>query len=102
MRLPFSSSQPSLIVQSATNHAGVVLDPSLASSLTQTHSIAIDSLHKIWVKAAEGAATAFSILLFTESWMPSGFFLSGGPQRQVFIAGVEVKATLHALSSVNM
>ena len=29
--------------------------------------------------------------------MPSGFFLIRGPRRQVFIAGVEVKATSHSL-----
>jgi hypothetical protein len=32
-------------------------------------------------------------LLYTETTPLSGFFLNRGPQRQVFVAGVEVKAT---------
>jgi hypothetical protein len=38
---------------------------------------------------------AFSILLFTETEQPSGFFLSGVPGERSLLAGVEEKATLH-------
>jgi hypothetical protein len=44
------------------------------------------------------AATAFSLLLFTESTQPSGFFLSRVPNERTLLVGVEVKAALDAIS----
>jgi len=40
------------------------------------------------------STTAVPQLVYPEGRMLSGFFLSGGPRRQVFVAGVEEKATL--------
>jgi hypothetical protein len=40
------------------------------------------------------AVTAFSLRVLTETVMHSGDFLKPGPQRQVFVAGVEEIATL--------
>jgi hypothetical protein len=51
-------------------------------------------------QATLSAALAFSELLQTESTHSSSFFPYRGPQRQVFVAGVEVKATLHGLQEV--
>jgi hypothetical protein len=44
---------------------------------------------------------AFSILLFTERWVTSGFFLNRAPSEGFLLAGVEVKAILYDTNDVN-
>jgi hypothetical protein len=60
-----------------------------------------DPGHHIRKALSLAVVTAFSILLFRERLVPSGFFLNRAPGERFLLAGVEVKATLYDTNDVN-